>query len=396
MSDLVPFTAPPPEARRDVVDGWAGVLVHVEQLSRVVAGTEFVPKALRGSPAAVAAAILAGREIGVGPMTAMQHLHVIEGRPSMSATLMRALTLSAGHRLVIAEASNLRVTVRGQRAGEDEWSAVTWTMDDARQAGLDRRTPWRNYPRAMLLARATGELCRAVFADVVLGMPYTAEEMADLANVLPPGMVESTEGDAPVRKPRVKRNTLATGQEPPLDAPAPPPPTPTPSAPVEPAEAPHEPPPDEDEPPPPTPPRGSKESTPPPRPSGAVTVTDEGEMTPDEPASRGQQGMVHALLSEVAPGIEREERMRIAQAIIGARVRSFSQVTRAECSRLIETLTRVKSSDDPSAYLSWLTDTGQEELARRERVERGEEEDAEPAVVIEFPHDDDAEPDLDS
>ena len=43
MTELVRWE--PPSGGRDVVDGWVGVLVQVEELSRVIAGTEFVPNA---------------------------------------------------------------------------------------------------------------------------------------------------------------------------------------------------------------------------------------------------------------------------------------------------------------------------------------------------------------
>src|SRR4051812_35681784 len=165
MTDLVRYEP----ASRDVVDGWAGILVQVEQLARVIAGTEFVPTALRGKPAAVGAAILAGREIGVGPMTSLQHLHVIEGRPSMSAQLMRALVLAHGHTIRVVESSSTRCTMVGRRAGESDDTTVTYSIDDAKRAGLDSKSNWRKMPRAMLVARATGELCRIAFADVIGG-----------------------------------------------------------------------------------------------------------------------------------------------------------------------------------------------------------------------------------
>src|SRR5262245_66596690 len=81
-------------AARDVVDGWALQIAAVAKLATYIAGTDFVPRAYRGQDAAVAAAILAGRELGIGPMTALQHLHVIDGRPAMSAQLMRALVFA--------------------------------------------------------------------------------------------------------------------------------------------------------------------------------------------------------------------------------------------------------------------------------------------------------------
>jgi hypothetical protein len=56
-------------------------------------------------------------------------------------------------------------------------------MKDAQQAGLAGRGAWKTYPRAMLLARATSELCRMIFADVVAGLSYTPEEASSIAGV---------------------------------------------------------------------------------------------------------------------------------------------------------------------------------------------------------------------
>jgi hypothetical protein len=161
------------------IDSWTGVLASVAALAEQIAGTEFVPKALRGNVPAVTATILHGRELGLGPMTALQQTHVIDGKPTLSAEGQRGLVYAAGHELEFVESTGARCTVRGRRAGVDRWTAVTWTLDAARSSGLVARSPaWKNYPRAMLAARASAELCRMLFPDVLHGMA-ALEELED-------------------------------------------------------------------------------------------------------------------------------------------------------------------------------------------------------------------------
>lgn len=166
-----------PAPQRDGVDSWVAVIRPVITLSEHVADTEFVPRGMRGNPPAIAAAILHGRELGLPPMTALAQTHVIDGRPTLSAEGQRGLVLAAGHAVEFVELTDATVTIRGKRAGAERWLAVTWTLDRARQAGLlgKPRSAWATYPRAMLAARATAELCRLVFPDVLHGMAATEE-----------------------------------------------------------------------------------------------------------------------------------------------------------------------------------------------------------------------------
>lgn len=148
-------------------------------LAERIARTEFVPTALRGKPEAVLAAILTGHEVGISPMQALSKIHVIEGRPAMAAELMRALVLAQGHEFYVEESNTTRCTVVVRRHGAERESRFTWTLDDAKRAGLDGRQNWKRYTRAMLLARATSEAIRAVFPDVVAGISYSVEELTD-------------------------------------------------------------------------------------------------------------------------------------------------------------------------------------------------------------------------
>lgn len=159
------------------------------KLAEKIAGTDFVPTALRGKPEAVLACILAGHEAGISPMQALSKIHIIEGRPAMAAELMRALVLRQGHELEYSEVSTTSVTAEGRRRGSERWTRVTWTMDDAKRGNLDGKTNWKRWPRAMLIARATSELCRMIFADVLAGISYTIEELEDSGDA-PSGLVD--------------------------------------------------------------------------------------------------------------------------------------------------------------------------------------------------------------
>lgn len=145
------------------------------KLARLTTNTEMVPRGLRGRPDAALAVMVYGHELGLRPMTSLREVFIIEGTPSCSAKLMRALIYRAGHALHFVEQSSTRCVVEGTRADGQGSARVTWTLDDAQVAGLTGKDVWRRYPRQMLTARATSELARLIFADVTIG--YTPEEL---------------------------------------------------------------------------------------------------------------------------------------------------------------------------------------------------------------------------
>jgi len=165
MSDIV---------KRDT-DGWAVVLPAVGDLATKIAQTEFVPDALRGKPAAIAAAILYGRELGLEPMTSLRSINVIKGKPALSAEAMRAMVLAAGHHIAFEEMTASRCVIVGRRKGTEDTTRVTFTMDDAKKMGVGGGQQYSKMPRQMLAARATAELCRLIFADAIGGLMIDVE-----------------------------------------------------------------------------------------------------------------------------------------------------------------------------------------------------------------------------
>jgi len=166
-----PITAPMPQPDFK----W---LIHVSEL---LAKSTLVPGAYRNKPENVLLASLAGQAYGWDPTMAMRSFHVIDGQPSMKPEIMLALVRRAGHS-VHGETSANGATVTGVRRDTGDTISVQYTLEDARRANLLNKDNWKKYPHNMCWSRATSQLCRMLFQDVVLGAGYTPEELGATVN----------------------------------------------------------------------------------------------------------------------------------------------------------------------------------------------------------------------
>lgn len=169
---------------------WAYEAQQAHQIAISLAKTSFVPASLRGKPADITAAILAGQELGLRPMASLRSMDVIQGTPALRAHAMRGLVQSHGHRVWLVEQTPERVVMRGQRRnglGFDPEQESVWTIERAAQLGLTGKDQWKKQPATMLTARATGEICRLIAADVLYAMPYAIEELHDSPPTEAPG-----------------------------------------------------------------------------------------------------------------------------------------------------------------------------------------------------------------
>jgi hypothetical protein len=312
-TDLEPYQPSRELARRDVVDGWVAVISDISQLADIIANTDFVPKALRNKPAAITAAILAGREVGIAPMRALSHLHMVDGRPTMSAEQKRAQALAAGHHIVYLETTTERCVVKGRRAGDDEWTTVTFTMDDAKRGALAGKDNYRKWPRRMLQARATGELCDLLFPDATGGLTTTEQawDETDAATAASNGHVEP--------KRTARRKTAVA--PPPATSTAPEFTAPEPELPPLPGEDGYDWP-DVEQPP-----------------------ADDG-----QPITNEQMKKMHAVFGQLKIR-DREERLALTKAIVNRELSSANELTKDEASALIDVLEQATRQPDPVKWL---------------------------------------------
>lgn len=147
----------------------------------VLSNSTIIPKDFAGNPGNILVAIQWGMELGLKPMQAMQSIAVINGRPSLWGDAVIGLVRGSAACEYIKETDDGHTaTIQVKRKGESEEHVRTFSMDDAKTAGLlGKSGPWTQYPQRMRQMRARAFALRDVFPDVLRGMPV-AEEVQDM------------------------------------------------------------------------------------------------------------------------------------------------------------------------------------------------------------------------
>jgi hypothetical protein len=154
------------------------------RFAKMVAGSEFAPKDFKGKPESCMLAIQHGSEVGLSPMQSLQSIAVINGRPCVWGDAAIALVKASPvcefvWETVDGDGDQMVATCQAKRRGYEKATTVTFSVADAKKAGLWGKTgPWQQYPKRMLQLRARGFALRDAFPDVLRGL-ITAEEAQD-------------------------------------------------------------------------------------------------------------------------------------------------------------------------------------------------------------------------
>jgi hypothetical protein len=132
------------------------------------------------------AAIMHGAGLGMNPMAAVQRICIINGRPSVWGDAVPAIAISTGQledwkESITGEGDAMVATCTVKRRGIRTPMTATFSMADAKTAGLLGKGTWKQYPRRMLTMRARVAF-RDLFADAFVGL-YIAEEVQDIVDL---------------------------------------------------------------------------------------------------------------------------------------------------------------------------------------------------------------------
>ena len=149
----------------------------------ILADSTIIPDDYRKRPANILIACSKGAALGLSPEDSLYAIHVIKGRPSLSAEAMRARVQAMGHKLTI-ESSVTSATVTLERTDGHPGGSKTYTTEMAHRAGLDKPSKtgvpskWTLDPEPMCIARASSRVLKAHAADLVSGITF-AEDVID-------------------------------------------------------------------------------------------------------------------------------------------------------------------------------------------------------------------------
>jgi len=152
------------------------------RFSVAVSKSGFAPKGIE-RPEAIMIALQTGFELGLTPMSALQSIAVINGRPGVYGDAALALVRASGlcesySQTLNGEGDNRFAEVITTRKGQEPLH-TRFSVSDAKKAGLwGKPGPWSQYPDRMLLFRARGFNLRDNFGDVLKGF-RTTEELED-------------------------------------------------------------------------------------------------------------------------------------------------------------------------------------------------------------------------
>lgn len=195
-------------------------------LATYLAKSNVIPKSLRGKAESVLAVVMAGMELGLTPMRALQSITIISGNMAMKTDLQLALVRRSGFLAYHDEGFELAGDTDGtlaarakdgakmlqlvahvpkgkpygwctvQRTGEDQLRTYVFSWLDAERVvareqedaddgsggppqrqtvmkKLSEKHNYINYPQSMYPRRARGAVLQVVFGDVLAGLPST-------------------------------------------------------------------------------------------------------------------------------------------------------------------------------------------------------------------------------
>ena len=165
---------------------------EAQRIAKALASSTLIPPAFQGQQgfANCLVALEIANRMRISPFLAMQHLHVIHGRPSWSSSFIIAMVNGCGRFSplrfeITGEGDSLACYARAtDLASEQELKGPTITMSMAKKEGWSTKTgsKWATMPDLMIRYRAAAFWGRLYASDLLLGL-QTQEEVIDIQQV---------------------------------------------------------------------------------------------------------------------------------------------------------------------------------------------------------------------
>lgn len=152
-----------------------------KELAQIFIKSGLIPNQLN-TPEKVLVCMFKAQELGLPPLEGLSGMAVINGKTTLQGNLILALInrSNKAKKIIVEEHENYCTVTMSRRDYEFEYT-FTFSLDDAKKAGLSDKQIWKQYPRTMLKWRAVSGCARVVFSDVIGGL-YTPEEIISISD----------------------------------------------------------------------------------------------------------------------------------------------------------------------------------------------------------------------
>jgi hypothetical protein len=162
-----------------------GNIEEIYRAAQAFSKTSFVPQCYRGKPDDAFAALTLGMEVGLPPMRSLQSIAVVNGTPCIYGDAQLALVKASGQLIHFKEyyegsegEDDFTAICELQREGDTDVTVEKFSVRDAKNAKLWGKTgTWQTHPKRMLRYKARAFALRDKFADILLGLTHSVEEM---------------------------------------------------------------------------------------------------------------------------------------------------------------------------------------------------------------------------
>lgn len=123
--------------------------------------------------------ILAGRELGIGPVASLRSIEIVRGNLSIRSHLMAAMIKrSPRYNYRVTASTDEKCTIEFLEDGES-CGTSEFTLDDAKKANLLGNDSWKKYPKMMLYNRAMSNGAKMYCPDIFLGGVFYESEIIE-------------------------------------------------------------------------------------------------------------------------------------------------------------------------------------------------------------------------
>ncbi len=151
-------------------------LDEVEKLARMFMKSGMYPDVHSVEQAQVK--ILAGQELGIGPVIAMRDIIIIDGKITLAAAQIASLIKkSQCYDVKIIDWNEKEAILRFSHHGKPFEPDISFTYEDAERMGLTSSSFYQAQPKTMLYWRALTMGARMFCADLFGGSIYTPDEL---------------------------------------------------------------------------------------------------------------------------------------------------------------------------------------------------------------------------